>query len=552
MSPTSSISGSGNAKSGYWLWEPEGAATALLVHLQVIEKIRQIVMAGFASLPRRGLETGGLLFGRVEQLASGRRLITVEGCEAFESEHVSGPSYVLSAADRHALQDRLDALDINDIVGWFRSQTRDGLAPDMADADLFQNFLGNGTILLLVKPHRGATAEARIYARENGEFADFGLESFPFSRKELDKGPVLSIEPAPATISAGIPAPEDAEAKPAKPNHRSRYWQWIWLPVALSVALIGVMLWQHRRPIPPATTVVQYGNPKLLKLSLERHGDSLRLVWNKDAPEVQTASNGVLLIDDGGVETRFDLDHSQLQGGAVAYHPNSQDVTFRMNVDSPSGHVASEPLHAWLQPLNEPAAGPPAALAQNQMRARRKPPLNPNNDDDDGKPSPAKPVQQAALPPVAEIHEQPVTAAAPPPAAEPAPRKAEPQPLVANVRVEPAPESGIRRGLQTIPVLRLLQRRRYKAGTNFAPPRAVLHMPPQLPAQAAAERKDLGVDLKLTIDEDGKLQRTEVLTPGADQKALNAAVASVRKWRFEPGRIGDRPVVSKVIAHFRF
>ena len=557
MSASSAFPGNRHEKSGYWLWEPEGSTIALLLRLPVIEDIRRIVLAGFNSLPKRGLETGGMLFGRTELLASGRRLITVEGCEAFESEHVTGPSYVLSTADRKTLQNRLDELTETEVVGWFRSQTRDGLSPDTADADLFHNFLGNGTILLLVKPERDRSTQARILARENGEFRDFGLESFPFSSKSLDQGSVLSMQPqtTPAGRNLALAAAPLPKAQPAatpRPN-RNRYWQWIWLPVALSVVLIGAMLWQHRRPIPPAPTVVQYGNPKLLELQLERHGDGVKLLWNKDVPEVQRASKGTLVIDDGGVQTRFDLDSSQLQGGSVAYHPNSADVTFRLGLDSPSGHVSSEPLHAYLQPAV--ASEQPVQLAQNpgaapvvtQMRSRSRVAI-PGKNVIEEKPSPAKPLVAAArATPSPQFAEMPSIATA-----SSGSLPSEPLPIVANVRVEPAPESTLKRSLHNIPVIGLLGRRHYKAGENFAPAKAVLHVPPRLPAQAMQDKKDLGVDLRLTIDEEGQLQKTEVLTPEADHRALSAAVASVRKWRFEPGRIGDKPVTSKVIARFRF
>lgn len=71
-------------------------------------------------------------------------------------------------------------------------------------------------------------------------------------------------------------------------------------------------------------------------------------------------------------------------------------------------------------------------------------------------------------------------------------------------------------------------------------PRKVVDVPPVYPELARRIRQEGIVILEATIDERGLVQNTSVLrsVPYLDQ----AAVDSVRQWRFEPALLNDQPV----------
>src|SRR5690242_15951529 len=63
-----------------------------------MDRLGAVVMEGFKAVPRRGLEVGGLLMGRVEN-----DCVIVEDIEAVDSEHQRGPSWLLSEKDKRLL-----------------------------------------------------------------------------------------------------------------------------------------------------------------------------------------------------------------------------------------------------------------------------------------------------------------------------------------------------------------------------------------------------------------------------------------------------------------
>ena len=66
---------------------------------EALARLTAEVWMAFKRVPRRGLEIGGVLLGaarRSEQVTTFR----MEGYETVESEHRSGPSYLLSETDR--------------------------------------------------------------------------------------------------------------------------------------------------------------------------------------------------------------------------------------------------------------------------------------------------------------------------------------------------------------------------------------------------------------------------------------------------------------------
>src|SRR5437879_2242116 len=95
---------------GNWLSsEIPGKPVTVRLSLDLVMRMGMAVREGFKSLRRRGLETGGLLVGATRKDRGGRLVIDVRDFEPVESEHATGPSYMLSDLDRRLLESRIAA-----------------------------------------------------------------------------------------------------------------------------------------------------------------------------------------------------------------------------------------------------------------------------------------------------------------------------------------------------------------------------------------------------------------------------------------------------------
>jgi TonB family protein len=82
------------------------------------------------------------------------------------------------------------------------------------------------------------------------------------------------------------------------------------------------------------------------------------------------------------------------------------------------------------------------------------------------------------------------------------------------------------------------------------PPKIVHQTPPRYPADAYRQRIQGTVLVEFLIDEEGRVAHAEAResSPALDA----AAVATILEWRFEPARIGGKPVVIMAQAPVRF
>jgi hypothetical protein len=128
-----------------------------------------------------------------------------------------------------------------------------------------------------------------------------------------------------------------------------------------------------------------------------------------------------------------------------------------------------------------------------------------------------------------------------------------PPTLVSEVSVEPSQPGVLRRGINHVPVLNLLERRRLRAGSNFSQARPVHEVKPRLPADLQPDgARPPDVDIKVWIDNTGRVTRTELLSGDIAPKIADIASNAAHNWTFEPARLSDRPVSSEMVMHFRF
>ncbi len=229
-----------------YLWTVPGKRVAVDLPLSVVRRIAADTIDALQTTGR-GLEIGGLLLGRSRR-ERGPTVVELTGIEPLDCEHAAGPSFMLSAGDRQALEARLRALK-RDAVGFYRSNTRKDFAITVEDVALMSwYFPGQSNVLLLVdaprgEPLRGAFAvwEGRAIGQKSP------ADEFPFDPLALA---VHSHNVAP------VVAP--AEPKPAPAPQRD----WIGWPAAAAAVVLGAatgigVVYQSSTPEPRPATVAR-------------------------------------------------------------------------------------------------------------------------------------------------------------------------------------------------------------------------------------------------------------------------------------------------------
>ena len=366
---------------GFYVWEVPGKWISIELSLEVVDRLQQDVIRGFGALPRRGAEVGGILLGTV---SGGGRVVRVEDYHEVPIEYRRGPSYLLSEPDTKAFEAALAQLRNNGAssarpIGYFRSQTRDGVGLGDEDLDLIsKHFPDPETVALLIRPFGTKPSIAGFYFKEDGRFQSGPppLE-FLFSRRDLapddstapaerprglnvpsrvrraasaaqqpEPAPAKNVEPTPAAVTTTVPSEPDKIAAPVQVVETStRRRGWIWLPVSLIFLLVGVLAgFQAAMRVGP----IQFGgsDPYALSLTVTPAGKDLEVKWDRQSSVIRKALKGSLTIDDSDYHRSIDLDAERLQGGSeLVYRHYSNHVRFRLEVflkDSSSVAEAAE------------------------------------------------------------------------------------------------------------------------------------------------------------------------------------------------------------------
>ncbi len=173
-----------------YVWNAPGNRISVSLSLEVVDDLGLAVMEGFQALPRRGLEVGGFLLGRVNKNGDGV-VVEIDRFEPLECEHAVGPSYLLSPADRKALEGSLRSRKSSDpasIVGFYRSDTRKEFAITMEDTALMADYFSKPTALfLLIHMQRGGPPMAAFHVWDGRNVVSPNLP-FPFRRAILATG----------------------------------------------------------------------------------------------------------------------------------------------------------------------------------------------------------------------------------------------------------------------------------------------------------------------------------------------------------------------------
>jgi len=452
----------------------------------------------------------------------------------------------------------------------------------------------------LIRPSFTETGRAGFFFWEDGDIhRESSYLEFPFASAQLrsEAFPIREIredqfENAPATALASV----------ATKGRQTASWQtavekvsrWWWIPMAGGLLMAWALGGHHPAPKPAA--VAPAHRQSELALNVGRSGRSLKLSWNRNAPAVQQAPSAVLWINDGGRQTKVNLAAAEVESGSVVYWPATDDVGFRLEIPSPPG-VVSESVRALGEGIHGPAAAPeagnvespagktdaPAASERSSANARsRRRALRRAYSEEfeeaagkrDEKPSPFPPARAVAearniakpapgsfsvesgksaavTVPAPEFSQKPTEAAPVVPVSALAVQAPLPPPQAAHVSVswEPAPQSTFRRVFGKIPGLNRLKRSP-REGQSFVPAKPLHSVTPSVPPEMSASLAGDGpVSVKVRVERSGQISRVELLSD--ENRLANMAVHAAEQWRFAPAKVGDEPVSSDMILHFR-
>jgi proteasome lid subunit RPN8/RPN11 len=328
----------------------------------VLQPIRLVATEKFLSIPRGGLEIGGVLFGRFEDGEA-----AVLAFRELAIEYRSGPSFVLSDSDEAALRSLLleasadPALAGLSALGWYHTHTRSDLTLSPEDVRVQERFFGApGQFAVVIKPYKFEPAQAAIYCSGRDSLALWGafeIGRMPTAREDLPPREIAAPTPAPLPVPMPVPVRTvQAETPRAVEPRRGRPW---WPAAIAAMVLLGVLLGiglLREAPLSP-------------ELRMSGSGNELTISWNSTAPWVQRVTSGELYISEHDQpRLEIPLDAAFLRRGSITYSRSSDAVFVRMIVQDPKGRKA-ETSARFVGAL--PAKPAPPAESDPQMKAIR-------------------------------------------------------------------------------------------------------------------------------------------------------------------------------------
>jgi hypothetical protein len=215
--------------------------------------------------------------------------------------------------------------------------------------------------------------------------------------------------------------------------------------VAALLLLCAVVFRHHQQPAttitstPPATRAAHR-----LGLNVEREGQVLLVAWDRSSQPVHNATHAILHIKDGPQQSQLDLNNQQLGAANVKYWPETQKVTFMLEVYQREGSISES-----VQVVG--GAGEPAPVTAAQPKRF---PNAPNGAQGDASVEPARP-SPFAVRARREIRPEPVTPAPDPQHRLMVTAATTPPPSAAE---KPDQESRLARMVSKIPLLRRLKK----------------------------------------------------------------------------------------------
>jgi hypothetical protein len=333
----------------HYEWLPEGQTAPVRLSFEALDYISQAVSQGFAAVPKRGAEVGGILLGQFEP--SGKPVI--EAAESVACSYAYGPAYELTTEDFNRFRDTVALLRERDgvkPVGMFRSVTGTSFAPAEADITLFNQFFPEaGAVLLVVKPDSTRVSRGGFFVRKGKKLPASTPLEFPFSRKLLGGGSRRRRDAAPEQPAAAEAlAPEavaaPSEMEPAAPALAPRLVRsgiaFTLASVTLAAALGLGGGYFLGRTVPFIADPGRYA----VGLRVEDRVTELAVRWETRAEALRTATGAKLRVRDGdGGTSEVPLDLEQLRAGRAVFAGNgSGGLEFEIEISQLAGTTILE------------------------------------------------------------------------------------------------------------------------------------------------------------------------------------------------------------------
>ena len=312
----------------FCVWTDASKTFTLYLAPGVIRRLGMECSIAFEKVPRRGLEIGGILLGRTETEGNATT-VWVDGFRAVESEHRSGPSYLLSESDLVRLQEEIGRCG-GGCVGIFRSQTRTKqLTADTADTRVFEQcFPGGAALFLMVAP---ALSRGAFFGRQDGDLKCVHELALP---QTLPSGIARAVRtprdfhPERSRIRALPPiptSPVETTGRFFSSKWRGWYAAALIAMLALGASVNGLADLVHRQASRRESA------SKVIELKVQPAGSLLRVMWDPNSVGLRRAAQVVLHVQDGDYRSDRELAASELRTGSITYQPRSDEVLFRMD-----------------------------------------------------------------------------------------------------------------------------------------------------------------------------------------------------------------------------
>ena len=179
-------------------WETPQCPFRIEFPAAVMDEIRAAVVNGYYSVPRGGVEVGGILFGKIE-----RGSVRIESWQPIPCEYATGPSFTLSSND-HVVLKRIVEDSQLEPVGWFHSHTRSEIRLTPADIEVYDQFFpGKMQVALVLRPGHLQPTRAGFFFRDAAGRVETEASCREFVADAGSLAEMAKVETAP------IPAPAE-------------------------------------------------------------------------------------------------------------------------------------------------------------------------------------------------------------------------------------------------------------------------------------------------------------------------------------------------------
>jgi hypothetical protein len=212
------------------LWQQPEFPYRVLFPAAVINEIRILAVEAFYSVPRGGVEIGGVFFGRRQPGA-----LEVRAYRPIKCQYATGPSFTLSVNDQLGLSGLLESASEDpelqglEPLGWYHSHTRSEIFLSAPDLQLYNEFFPERwQIALVMRPANLQPTRGGFFFRDrmggvksDAPFQEFKLEPPDFGLAPYGGQGTPGERPAPALVPAPAPPVDEpvlaAPAEPVKP-----------------------------------------------------------------------------------------------------------------------------------------------------------------------------------------------------------------------------------------------------------------------------------------------------------------------------------------------